>query len=51
MNEINDISVFERIKFYQLYGLYLSNNRIDLSFENNKNIIEKLKIIVKNLNI
>jgi len=51
MNEINDISVFERIKFYKFYGLYLSNNRIDLSFENNKNIIEKLKIIVKNLNI
>ena len=51
MNEINDISVFERIKFYQLYGLYLSDNNIDYSFENNKNIIEKLKILVKNLNI
>ena len=51
MNEIDDISVFERIKFYQLYGLYLSNNKIDLSFDHNKNIIEKLKIIVKNLNI
>ena len=50
-NEIYDISVFERIKFYQLYGLYLSGNKIDFSFENNKNILEKLKIIVKNLNI
>ena len=48
---IDDISVFERIKFYQLYGLYLSDNNIDYSFENNKNIIEKLKILVKNLNI
>ena len=51
MNEIMDISVFERVKFYQLYGLYLSDNKIDYSFENNKNIIEKLKIIVKNVNI
>ena len=51
MNEISDISVFERIKFYQLYGLYLSDNKIDFTFENNKNILEKLKVIVKNLNI
>ena len=51
MNEIENISVFERIKFYQLYGLYLSDNRIDYTFENNKNIIEKLRIIVKDLNI
>ena len=50
MNEIDNISVFERIKFYQLYGLYLSDNRIDYSFENNKNIIQKLKILVKDLN-
>jgi len=51
VNEIMDISVFERIKFYQLYGLYLSDNKIDYSFEHNKNIVEKLKILVKNLNI
>ena len=50
-NNINDISVFEKVKFYHLQGLYLTDNPINTSTEEVQGVIEKLKVIVKDLNI
>ena len=50
-NLINDISVFEKVKFYHLQGLYLTDNPINTSTEKTQAIIEKLKVLVKDLNI